>query len=79
MFPRFTVSGHTADASTVGAAGFNRATANAVPAKTTTPTPAHINIWRCFFRFMSGRAISIAREELHVQCQSGLPNESLKI
>ncbi len=59
MLPRFTVSGQTAEASTVGAAGFSRETANAAPARTTTATAIQTAIWRFFFRLISGRAISI--------------------
>ncbi len=57
--PRFTESGQMVERSTVGAAGLSRETANAIDAKTTTATPAHMISWRFLFCFKSGRAISI--------------------
>src|SRR5258707_15283006 len=71
MLPRFTVSGHTADASTVGDAGFNRETPYAAAERTTTAIPIQTINWRRFFSLMSGRAISIALGYLHLPCQFG--------
>src|ERR1035438_2068905 len=57
--PRFTVSGQMVERSTVGAAGFSRATPRTPTVNTTTATPVHTAYWRIFLRFKSGRAISI--------------------
>ncbi len=57
--PRFTVSVHTAERSTVGAAGFSRITRKVTAARTTTPI-AIVNTCRFrFLAFRSGREISI--------------------
>jgi hypothetical protein len=61
MGPRLTVSGQMVERSTVGAAGLSRNTTTMANVNTTAATPAHTAYWRIFFRFKSGRAISIAR------------------
>jgi hypothetical protein len=69
--PRFTLSGHKVENSTLGGAGLSRDTPSVIPAIAKTATMLKSTRLRFFLRITSSpRAISIATSIPHMLCQS---------